>query len=343
MIRQAPRYLLRQNAPITRSIPHPRRFLSTAPPPQRSRSLRNSTVRWGLAIGLLYWYNTSDVFAEEASCIPKPQSPRVFLNTLTRHPFPVPISKPPVPSEETTLPTLDDIARARQKPSPTTSPSTLSSLSTTSLSTASLSPEDDLTSTSPSTNPLAATAEESTQQGAFNEETGEINWDCPCLGGMAHGPCGEPFRAAFSCFVYSDQEPKGMECIDRFKGMQECFREHPEIYGEEFEGEEEEMEGELAERERTGAGAGEREGEEGRGEEGVMGEVKREAGGVVEKVKEKVAPVEEQVGDVKEKAEEKVDDVTERAKQAKKQVERDHGEPLSESDEIVPKAAHDAR
>lgn len=29
---------------------------------------------------------------------------------------------------------------------------------------------------------------EAGQQGAFNEETGEINWDCPCLGGMAHGP-----------------------------------------------------------------------------------------------------------------------------------------------------------
>lgn len=55
------------------------------------------------------------------------------------------------------------------------------------------------------------------QQGAFNPETGEINWDCPCLGGMAHGPCGEEFRAAFSCFVYSEQEPKGIDCIEKFK------------------------------------------------------------------------------------------------------------------------------
>jgi intermembrane space import and assembly protein 40 len=59
--------------------------------------------------------------------------------------------------------------------------------------------------------------EEADQQGAFNPETGEINWDCPCLGGMAHGPCGEQFRAAFSCFVYSTEEPKGMDCIDKFK------------------------------------------------------------------------------------------------------------------------------
>ena len=31
---------------------------------------------------------------------------------------------------------------------------------------------------------------------------GEINWDCPCLGGAASGPCGTEFRQAFSCFHY---------------------------------------------------------------------------------------------------------------------------------------------
>lgn len=109
------------------------------------------------------------------------------------------------------------------------------------------------------------TEEEASQQGAFNEETGEINWDCPCLGGMAHGPCGENFRAAFSCFVFSKAEPKGMDCIDNFKwvwpvhsfavlypmnmtllqaetlnknqnrNMQDCFRQYPEVYGGEYE------------------------------------------------------------------------------------------------------------
>jgi len=59
--------------------------------------------------------------------------------------------------------------------------------------------------------------QEAEQQGAFNPETGEINWDCPCLGGMADGPCGEEFKAAFSCFVYSTEEPKGMDCIEKFQ------------------------------------------------------------------------------------------------------------------------------
>lgn len=35
-------------------------------------------------------------------------------------------------------------------------------------------------------------------ESAFDERTGEINWDCPCLGGMADGPCGEEFKKAFS-------------------------------------------------------------------------------------------------------------------------------------------------
>lgn len=77
--------------------------------------------------------------------------------------------------------------------------------------------------------------EEAAQQGAFNEETGEINWDCPCLGGMADGPCGEQFKAAFSCFVFSKEEPKGMDCVEHFKTMQNCFREHPDVYGSELE------------------------------------------------------------------------------------------------------------
>lgn len=81
--------------------------------------------------------------------------------------------------------------------------------------------------------------EEAASEGAFNPETGEINWDCPCLGGMAHGPCGPEFREAFSCFVFSEEEPKGMDCIDKFQNMQECFKLHPEVYKGELEDDEE--------------------------------------------------------------------------------------------------------
>lgn len=120
--------------------------------------------------------------------------------------------------EDEQLPTVDSVAAARKQKRDAAIPT--------------------LDATSPSTSPQASTAasaavlngaqseeadgpqeleEEAGEQGAFNEETGEINWDCPCLGGMAHGPCGEEFREAFSCFVFSKEDPKGVDCIERFK------------------------------------------------------------------------------------------------------------------------------
>ncbi|KDQ53552.1 hypothetical protein JAAARDRAFT_209908 [Jaapia argillacea MUCL 33604] len=83
------------------------------------------------------------------------------------------------------------------------------------------------------------------QGGAFNPVTGEINWDCPCLGGMAHGPCGPQFREAFSCFVFSEQEPKGIDCVEKFKAMQDCFREHPDVYGEDIMNDDDDEDGEV--------------------------------------------------------------------------------------------------
>lgn len=133
---------------------------------------------------------------------------------------------------------------------------------------------------------------EAAQQGAFNEETGEINWDCPCLGGMAHGPCGEEFKAAFSCFVYSKEEPKGVDCIEKFKGMQDCFRAHPDIYGAELEDEEEEgFEGRLPEGEAATALA--RDGEPSL--ETVKEGAKEAAKEVDEEVKIKVASVQDDI------------------------------------------------
>lgn len=57
---------------------------------------------------------------------------------------------------------------------------------------------------------------------------------------MAQGPCGDEFKAAFSCFVFSEAEPKGLDCVEKFKGMQDCFRLHPDVYGDEIDDDEEE-------------------------------------------------------------------------------------------------------
>lgn len=190
------------------------RFLSTAPPTQKSRSWKSMVARIGAAGTIIYYYNTTDVFAEE---------PRLAVQPL-----------PETDVETEQLPTIDALAQERQRRRAAA----------------------ETAETEASTNPDATAGadqleQEADQQGAFNPETGEINWDCPCLGGMAHGPCGEEFKAAFSCFVFSTEEPKGMDCIDKFKGMQTCFREYPEIYGAELEPDEDE-DGVPADRDQPG-------------------------------------------------------------------------------------------
>ncbi|KAG7231749.1 hypothetical protein INR49_010420 [Caranx melampygus] len=70
---------------------------------------------------------------------------------------------------------------------------------------------------------------------------GEINWNCPCLGGMASGPCGTEFKDAFSCFHYSKEEVKGSDCLEPFRAMQECMQRFPELYPQEEEKVEEEQ------------------------------------------------------------------------------------------------------
>lgn len=79
---------------------------------------------------------------------------------------------------------------------------------------------------------------------AVNPETGEINWDCPCLKSALEPPCGHTFKAAFSCFVSSKTEPKGIDCQELFKAMQECFQSHPEKYGSIFAEDDDEITGE---------------------------------------------------------------------------------------------------
>ena len=149
---------------------------------------------------------------------------------------------------------------------------------------------------------------------------------------MAHGPCGEQFKAAFSCFVYSKEEVKGMDCIEHFKTMQDCFREHPDVYGGELEDEEE------------GDGDG---GVEGPGVDRISAtegnddgtaHLEHVEGGTLPPAATSAVPTPEH----EVKGEERKGDDTERAKKATEQVRREHGEGLSESEKMVPKAALDA-
>ena len=213
------------------------------------------------------------------------------------------IHSPPETSPETaeTYPSLDSIADQRRTQARSQAQAQASASAQSSAPAAA-----ELEPSAPSDGSPEQLEQEAGQQGAFNEETGEINWDCPCLGGMAHGPCGEQFREAFSCFVFSKDEPKGIDCIDKFKGMQDCFREHPEIYGSELEDDEEApLEG---------------------AQEGQAVAAPHEGG---EKVSKPYGQDSQEVVAAK----------TERAAQATEQVKRDSA-PVSESESVVPKAWH---
>lgn len=203
-----------------------RRFASTAP--SKSRSWKGSAARWTAAGAIVYYYNTATVFAEEPRCT------YGLCNRPTQadHASDAVHAPPETSSESETYQNIDSIAEQRRARARATQKQSQPSERTAVVEGAAPDGEQ-VVAGGP-----GALEEEADQQGAFNEETGEINWDCPCLGGMAHGPCGEQFKAAFSCFVYSKEEPKGVDCIEHFKTMQNCFREHPEIYGSELDEEE---------------------------------------------------------------------------------------------------------
>ncbi|KAF9481544.1 hypothetical protein BDN70DRAFT_783453, partial [Pholiota conissans] len=152
-------------------------------------------------------------------------SPRT-LNSSERT-SPVTLSRPAeAPSEPVSSPSAEAdvfIPDAPSDPEPTSSSASESSNSSS-----------DEESTSAEGEGETPTGEAAASGGAFNPVTGEINWDCPCLGGMAHGPCGPEFREAFSCFVFSEAEPKGINCVDKFQNMQNCFRAHPDVYADEI-------------------------------------------------------------------------------------------------------------
>ncbi|MCJ1312112.1 Oxidoreductase [Agyrium rufum] len=310
--RSAPRALLRHSTALPIRSTARRRFINTAPPAQKSRSWKSSAARWGVAIAGIYYYNTSNVFAEEV-------------------PFAIPDARSSAHEDnDASLPTLESLSpSSRQERA--TSNSALKTASSSSSSTI-----DPLTPSpllSPPETPMSEIEEEASQQGAFNEETGEINWDCSCLGGMAYGPCGEEFRAAFSCFVYSKEEPKGMECIEQFKGMQTCFRAHPDVYGAELDEDEEAAENPDSQSAglssdgqpiSTSAAVDVTSSE-------TPNEYSQSATSATSLNSEESTSSKSPTGG----------SATERANQAKEQVDSDHG-IQSETDELVPKAAHDA-
>ncbi|KAL5117835.1 Oxidoreductase [Pleosporales sp. CAS-2024a] len=291
MYRAAPRLIARWALP--RPLAPARRFVSTASPTQKRRSWKSLVARFGMAGAIIYYYNTTDVFAEE------PDDPVQAL--------------PETESESEILPTIESISAERQKRKAVQAQLDAQAQRDGQSQQQSAPPQEG------GEGGIEGLEAEADQQGAFNPETGEINWDCPCLGGMATGPCGEQFKAAFSCFVYSQEEPKGMDCIDKFKDMQNCFREYPEVYGSELEADEADDQDDMA------APAPATESSE--------------------------APSQQETGAAdkgKQSAEQTSKPSTSESHSQLDLVPSNYkpdtsSEPVSESEELVPKAAHDAK
>ncbi|KAK3904505.1 hypothetical protein C8A05DRAFT_13631 [Staphylotrichum tortipilum] len=239
-----------------------RRLASTTPSPapasKKSKgSWKGTGLRWGVAAAAVYFYNTSPIFADElpgASLLDWPVCPNTYLAAQ--------VGPAPPHFSDADLPTIDAMIEEKRRqadaaalppPPPPPPPAPTKAVEAAPTETPSTA-ADEAKPAETEAAPAAAAAEreahepgspealahEATQQGAFDPETGEINWQCPCLGGMADGPCGEEFKAAFSCFVYSKEEPKGMDCIENFQHMQDCFRKFPEVYGSELTDDDEE-------------------------------------------------------------------------------------------------------
>lgn len=65
---------------------------------------------------------------------------------------------------------------------------------------------------------------------AYNPDTKQVDWFSPALGNLPHGPCGADFQQALSCFVHSEKNPKGAECLEKFSALQTCFAKYPQLY-----------------------------------------------------------------------------------------------------------------
>eukprot|EP00033_Pygsuia_biforma_P001250 GCRY01001416.1.p1 GENE.GCRY01001416.1~~GCRY01001416.1.p1 ORF type:complete len:153 (-),score=20.22 GCRY01001416.1:199-657(-) len=69
-----------------------------------------------------------------------------------------------------------------------------------------------------------------TSEAIKGQTSADIWWECPCLEHIMKSPCSAEFKEAFSCYVDSREEPKGMDCIKSFQKLHECLTKHPEIF-----------------------------------------------------------------------------------------------------------------
>ncbi|KAF8420768.1 hypothetical protein BGX38DRAFT_1240770, partial [Terfezia claveryi] len=177
------------------------------------KSFKSAAARLALAIGGTYYYLTSSVFAEE--------------NTYSKHvPSPAVVGSGDGNDGEddgdgnTTYARLGDIRLTKD-----------SNLLTGSEGLTTTKAAGDVSVPGATTTAPSELEEEADQQGHSTPRR-ERSTGLSVPGGHGSWPCGEEFRNAFSCFVYSTAEPKGVDCLRSLRACRIVLRRwYPEHYG----------------------------------------------------------------------------------------------------------------
>ncbi|XP_061166320.1 mitochondrial intermembrane space import and assembly protein 40-like [Saccostrea echinata] len=79
----------------------------------------------------------------------------------------------------------------------------------------------------------------------FVQPNGDLNFGCPCVGGLHAGPCGYEMREFLSCNYYNSkdkEDPRGQGCDEKLDTMMSCIQKHADYYREKMSGDDEEEE-----------------------------------------------------------------------------------------------------
>lgn len=207
-------------------LPDPAPSVHRGPNPIVSLLKAGFVIHRPLAVPSTAAFRLSKFPAPFELCFP----PLVFLNLTRTMSSPQPTE--PAPAAETPDPEAElYAASAAENALPSDNKLPDDTLDLSMLSTA-LSDEDANAEKSASNedNAVAKVASDEPELTLTKEEMVEEALNCPCIAAMKDGPCGDSFLAAYRCFLESETEPKGMDCMEKFTGMQSCMAKHPEAY-----------------------------------------------------------------------------------------------------------------
>ncbi|KFK27647.1 hypothetical protein AALP_AA8G410500 [Arabis alpina] len=90
-----------------------------------------------------------------------------------------------------------------------------------------------------SSSPMGSLLAEAAAYGEGDDENESLDakvqkaLDCPCIADLRNGSCGSQFTEAFRCFLKSNAEEKGSDCVHPFVALQSCIKANPDAFSKE--------------------------------------------------------------------------------------------------------------